>query len=154
MSDMWGQVVPGWLSAIGTVGATAAAAWGLWRAERATSRARIAAAAAEDRTRQLEAEERDRQRIADERAQAERVDVSETRVPFEVVDEPEAGPASAASLTGGPVEWEPAEHDVGRDGLVTVAEVLNTSPRPISDITLFWMAPGGNAQLDSRHIDA
>lgn len=151
---MWGQVVPGWLSAIGTVGATAAAAWGLWRAERATSRARIAAAAAEDRTRQLEAEERDRQRIADERAQAERVDVSETRVPFEVVDEPEAGPASAASLTGGPVEWEPAEHDVGRDGLVTVAEVLNTSPRPISDITLFWMAPGGNAQLDSRHIGA
>ncbi|MET3452205.1 hypothetical protein [Curtobacterium sp. 1544] len=93
-------------------------------------------------------------RVADERNQAERASASEIRVPYEVVDEPEAGPASAASLIGERPAWDPAEHDVGRDGLVTAAEVLNISPKPIFDVTVFWMAPNGTAQLDSRHVDA
>lgn len=91
---------------------------------------------------------------ADERNQAERGSASEIRVPYEVVDEPEAGPASATSLIGECPAWDPAEHDVGRDGLVTAAEVLNISPEPIFDVTVFWKAPNGTAQLDSRHVDA
>jgi hypothetical protein len=154
MPDIWSDVVPGWISAIGTAGAAGAAAWGLWQAEATAKRARADADAA--RQRAVDAEEAGRllQEREAERAQASRVNVWESWVRWDTVDELEPLPATADSINGSFRIVNPAEYGADRRGEVPAATLHNASDQPIRDVVFYWMNPNGSAQLDSRPLGA